>query len=132
MMSRPPLFLRKVLLADALLSGATGLLLIFGSGLLKGLLGLPIELLQTAGLILIPFALLVGYLGTREAISGSAVLAVVIANAAWAAGSLLLLMVVAPTALGYAFVIAQAVVVAIFGELQFSALRKVTAGANWG
>lgn len=38
---RSPLFLRRALLADALVSGATGLLLLLGAGLLAGLLELP-------------------------------------------------------------------------------------------
>ena len=47
-------FLRTVLLADAIASGATGLLMIAGAGLLEGLLGLPVALLREAGLVLIP------------------------------------------------------------------------------
>ena len=36
---------------------------------------------------------------------------------------------VAPTALGYAFVIAQAIVVGVFAELQFVGLRRSEAAA---
>jgi hypothetical protein len=36
---------------------------------------------------------------------------------------------VAPTALGYAFVIAQAAVVAVLAELQIAGLRRTTATA---
>ena len=39
--THPTQFLRNVLLLDAAASGATGLLLIAGAGLLDGLLGLP-------------------------------------------------------------------------------------------
>ena len=124
--ARPNTFLRYTLLADALASGATGLLLIAGAGLLAGLLGLPAGLMREAGLVLVPYVAFVAYVGTRESISRPAVQAIVVCNALWAAGSLLLLVTdyVAPSALGYAFVIGQAAVVAVFGELQFVGLRR--------
>lgn len=122
-------FLRYVLLADAVASGATGLLMIAGAGLLEGLLGLPSALLREAGFVLIPYVAFVAYVGTRAAISRPAVQAIIACNVLWAAGSGLLLMTgfVAPTALGYAFVIGQAAVVAVLAELQFVGLRRPNA-----
>jgi hypothetical protein len=123
---RPSTFLRQALLADAAASGATALLLIIGAGVLDGLLGLPVALMRGAGLILIPYVAFVAWLGTRERLSGAAVRAVIILNAIWAAASLLVLVggAVAPTMLGYAFVVLQALVVALFGELQYVGLRR--------
>ncbi|HVY42514.1 MAG TPA: hypothetical protein VG966_05745 [Hyphomicrobiaceae bacterium] len=123
---RPSTFLRHALLADAVASGATALLLIIGAGVLDGLLGLPVALMRGAGLILIPYVAFVAWLGTRERLTGSAVRAVIILNAIWAAASLLVLVggAVAPTMLGYAFVVLQALVVALFGELQHVGLRR--------
>jgi hypothetical protein len=119
-------FLRRALLADAAASGATALLLIAAAGLLEGLLGLPAALLRGAGLVLVPYVAFVILTGTRGTISHGAVWAIVAANVAWAAASLLLLVSgwVAPTALGYAFVIAQAAVVALLGEFQYVGLRR--------
>ena len=119
-------FLRRALILDALASGATGLLMIAGAGLVEGLLGLPAALLRGAGLVLVPYVALVVYTGTRETISRSAVWMIIVANVAWAAASTLLLASgwVSPTALGYAFVIAQAVVVALLGEVQYMGLRR--------
>ena len=119
-------FLRRALILDALASGATGLLMIAGADLVEGLLGLPAALLRGAGLVLVPYVAFVVYAGTRETISRPAVWIIIIANVAWAAASALLLVSgwVAPTALGYAFVIAQAVVVALLGELQYMGLRR--------
>lgn len=119
-------FLRRALILDALASGATGLLMIAGAGLVEGLLGLPAALLRGAGLVLVPYVAFVVYTGTRETISRSAVWMIIVANVAWAAASALLLASgwVSPTALGYAFVIAQAVVVALLGELQYMGLRR--------
>jgi len=119
-------FLRLALLADALVSGATGLLAFAGAGILDGLLGLPAELLRYAGLSLIPYAAIVAYVGTRPNVSHAAVWAVIAFNALWSIDSIVLLVsgYVAPAALGYAFVIFQAVVVAGFAGLQYVGLRK--------
>jgi hypothetical protein len=124
-------FLRRALMLDAVASGATGLLVIAGAGLLEGLLGLPAALLRGAGLVLVPYVAFVIWTGSREAISRPAVWAIIAANVLWAAASGLLLLSgwVAPTGLGYAFVIGQAVVVALLGELQYVGLRRPTAAA---
>jgi hypothetical protein len=124
-------FLRYALLADAVASGATGLLLIAGADLLTGLLGLPVALMREAGLLLVPYVALVAFVGTRETISRPAVHAIIVLNVLWVAASIGLLMggSVAPTALGTAFVIAQAVAVGVFAELQFVGLRRTQAAA---
>jgi len=124
-------FLRTVLLADAIASGATGLLMIAGAGLLDGLLGLPVALLREAGLVLIPYVAFVAWVGTREAISRSAVQAIIVLNVLWVAASIGVLVSgwVAPTMLGTAFVIAQGAVVAVLAELQFVGLRRSAAAA---
>ena len=129
-MLRQNTFLRYALLADAVASGATGLLLIAGAGLLEGLLGLPSGLMREAGLVLVPYVAFVGWVGTREAISRPAVQAIIAMNLLWVVGSAVVLFgFVAPTILGYAFVVAQAVVVGVFAELQFVGLRRQDAVA---
>ena len=124
-------FLRRALLLDAAASGATALLVIVAAGLLEGLLGLPAALLRGAGLVLVPYVAFVIYAGTREAIPRPAVWTIITANALWAFASVLLLLsgLVAPTLLGYAFVIGQAAVVALLGELQYIGLRRPMAAA---
>ncbi len=128
---QPSTFLRNAILLDAAASGATGLLLIAGAGLLEGLLGLPVALMREAGLVLIPYVAFVAWVGTRERIARGAVWAIVAANAAWALASVAVLLSgwVAPTALGTAFVLAQALVVALFGELQYMGLKRPMAAA---
>jgi hypothetical protein len=125
-MPRSNLFLRYALLADAIASGATGLLMIAGADLLTGLLGLPIALMRESGLLLVPYVALVAFVGTRETIAFGAVKAIIALNVLWVAGSIGLLVggFVAPTVLGYAFVIVQAVAVGMFAELQFIGLRR--------
>jgi len=130
-MLRQSTFLRYALLADAVASGATGLLLIAGASLLEGLLGLPTALMREGGLVLVPYVAFVAWVGTRETISRTAVQAVIALNVLWVAGSALLLVSghVTPTALGSAFVIAQAVAVGVFAELQFIGLRRTGTAA---
>jgi hypothetical protein len=126
-----PTFLRRVLMIDAAISGATGLMLVFGASLLEGLLGLSAGLIFGAGLSLVPFAVLVAWLATREILPRAGVWAVVVCNVLWAADSILLLVsgYVTPTLLGYAFVTAQALVVAILAELEYVGLRRSPAVA---
>ena len=123
--------LRFALLADAVASGATGLMMIAGAGLLTGLLGLPVPLMREAGLLLVPYVALVAYVGTRERIPHGAVRAIIALNVLWVAGSVGLLVsgFVAPTMLGNAFVILQAIVVGVFAELQVIGLRRTQATA---
>ena len=125
-MNRQNMFLRYALLADAVASGATGLLMIAGADILTGLLGLPVALMREAGLLLVPYVALVAFVGTRENMPAAAVKVIVVLNVLWVAGSIGLLMSgwVAPTVLGYAFVIAQAGAVAVFAELQLIGLRR--------
>jgi hypothetical protein len=124
-------FLRYALLADAVASGATGLLLIAGADLLTGLLGLPVALMREAGLLLVPYVALVAFVGTRETISRPAVQPIIALNVLWVVGSLGLLMSghVAPTVLGTALVIALAIAVGVFAELQVVGLRRTQAAA---
>jgi hypothetical protein len=125
-LSQPSSFLRLALLADAAVSGATGLAMMLGAGVVDGLLGVPGVLLRYAGLSLMPFAALVAFLATRENLSRPAAWAVVAYNALWAVDSIVLMASgwIAPTALGYAFIAFQALVVAIFAKLQYIGLRK--------
>lgn len=124
-------FLRRVLLLDAVSSGAMGVLLLTCSGVLAGLLNLPAELLNEAGLVLVPFALAVGFLGTRARLARVAVWAVIAINAVWAIDSVVLLFTgwVQPNLLGYVFVVGQAAFVAVMAELEVIGMRKSTAVA---
>lgn len=125
--SNPTAFLRGVLLLDAAISGVTGLVMAAGANLLEGLLAVPATLLRPVGLSLLPFAAVLIALATREALSSSAVKAVIALNALWVVASVLLLVSgqVNPTLLGYAFVLIQAIAVLGFAELQWMGLRRV-------
>ena len=102
------------------------LLLIAGAGLLEGWLGLPVVLMREAGLILVPFVAFVAWAGKRASVSRSAVAAIIAVNVLWVVASICLLIGnwVAPTMLGYAFVIAQAAAVGLLAELQYVGLKR--------
>jgi hypothetical protein len=99
---------------------------------LAPLLGLPETLLTYAGVALLPYAAVVAYLGTRRRVARGAVWGVIACNVAWAADSLLLLATgwIEPTMFGYAFVIGQALIVALFAEVQYIGLRQSGAAVD--
>lgn len=123
-------FLRLALLADAAASGVTGLLLATAAGPLAGIFGLPEPLLRGAGLILLPYAAIVAWVGTRDAPSHSFVRAIIAVNLLWVADSVLLLALgpalvgLNPTALGIAFTLFQAAAVLGLAIAQAVALRR--------
>jgi hypothetical protein len=124
-------FLRRALVLDAVASGATALLVIATAGVIDGLLGLPVALLRGAGLVLVPYVALVAFVATRRRIEPAAVWLIIACNALWALASFVLLLSgeLAPTGLGIAFVAAQAIIVALLGELQYMGLRRPAAQA---
>jgi hypothetical protein len=124
----PSALLRKALLADAVLSGLTGLLLVLAPGPLATPLGLPVGLLRWSGIILVPFAAFVAWLRAQERIQRPLVFAVVACNALWALDSVLLLFTgwIEPTLPGEVFVAGQAIAVALLAELEFVGLRRST------
>jgi hypothetical protein len=90
---------------------------------------LPAQLLSEAGLVLLPFAAFVGYVASRAMPARFAVWAIIVLNVIWVVDSIVLLFTgwVAPNALGYAFVVAQALVVAALADLEYVGLKKSAA-----
>ena len=125
-MIHPSSFLRRAILADAIFSGVSALLLTFGAGALAAWLSLPEALLGETGLFLIAYAALVGWLGTRQSMPKPLVVIVISGNAAWTLASIALLFsgAVTPNLLGEAFVAIQAIAVGALAELQYIGLRK--------
>jgi hypothetical protein len=124
--AQPFTFLRRALVLDAVASGATAVLLIAAAGLIDGWLGLPVALLRGAGLVLVPYVAFVVVVARRARIEPAAVWCIIACNVLWVVASLALLLSgeLAPTGLGIAFVLAQAIVVAGLGELQYLGLRR--------
>ncbi len=122
-------FLRNALALDAAACAATGLLLSLGAGALAGLLGFPAEFLRGAGLVLLPCAAGLAFLASRVRLPRLAVYAVIGINILWVVDSILILVAgwFQPTALGIAFVLAQAAAVAVVTELEVIGLKKSVA-----
>lgn len=122
---QPSPLLRTALLIDGLISGAMGLLVLAASWL-GAFLELPRDFLFGAGASLLPFAVALVWLARRAALNRLAVWAVIAINALWVVESLLLLIGgwLTPNLLGYGFVIAQAVAVLAFSELEWFGLKR--------
>jgi hypothetical protein len=117
-------FLRHVLWVDAATCLAMGVLLVIAALPLSSLLGLPEPLLSYAGVALFPVALFMGWVALREELSVAGAWVVILGNAGWVVGSVAVLLVLSPTAIGYAFVLVQAVAVALLAELEYVGLRR--------
>jgi len=118
--------LRSVLVADAVVCGASSLLALAGAGVLADSLDLPAALLRAAGLLLIPYVAYLAVLVRRDPLPASGVWGAIGVNVAWAVGCLAVLLSgqVAPNALGVAFVLVQVAAVLLFAELQLLGLRS--------
>lgn len=128
----PSPFLRRVLQIDAAATGATGLLMLGGMSFLPGLLNLPASLMTYVGIFCVGWGLTLGFASLREQLTHGFVWTIIVANVGWVIGSAALLVsgYLAPTWLGYAFVIAQAVAVDIFAGLQMYAMWKLSRGTR--
>ncbi len=114
------LSLRTTLLVDGIVSGVMGILFIAGAGILDGVLDLPTAFLRSVGVVLLPWFALLAVIATRHVIHRSSVRFVIGVNLAWVAASILLPFTgwVEPNALGVAFIIVQAMAVAVFALVQ--------------
>lgn len=118
--------LRRALLADAVFSGISAVVMTLDAAALASLFNLPEALLRETGLFLIAYTALVGWLATRPSLPKAIVIVVVAGNAAWTLTSVALLFsgAVAPNLLGEIVVVAQAIATGVFAELQYIGLRR--------
>ncbi len=124
-------YLKKVLIADAAVSGAAAVAMMAGSTFLPALLGLPAGLLLWAGVALVPFVAGLFLVIRQQQVAPGVVVAIIAINIAWVVASLIVAFgpVFAPTLLGKVFVVAQAATVALFAELQILGLRRSRSAA---
>jgi hypothetical protein len=118
--------LRLALRLDAAASGALGLLAVGAATPLSGLLGPTAGALVGTGAFLVVYALALVAVAARPAISRPAAWTVVIGNSAWVLGSVGAVVAGREefTTFGVAVVLAQAVAVAVFADLQWLGLRR--------
>jgi hypothetical protein len=117
--------LRRVLWLDAASCASLGLLMALAAPALSQALELPADLLQASGWMLLPIALCLAGLASRENLPRVFVLAVIALNALWVVQSCALLLThwVAPNAAGYGFVLGQAALTALLAEFEYRGLR---------
>jgi hypothetical protein len=120
-----PRVLRALLWADAASCAATALLHLAATTALSSLLGIGPDLLVASGLVLLVFVAAAAWLARREPVPGAGVKLLVAGNWVWVLACVgLLLAGAAGTALGQAYLVIQAVAVAVLAELQWLALRR--------
>lgn len=122
----PTLFLRRVVWADAIVSGAVGLVMAAAAAPLQALTGLPAGLLAAAGLALLPYAAYLVWLATRPRVPAAAVWVPIALNLVWAVDCVALMSGLGPrpAELGLVFLGVQALTVGVFAELEFTGLRR--------
>ncbi|HEX6706486.1 MAG TPA: hypothetical protein VF169_17135 [Albitalea sp.] len=121
-------FLRRVLVADALVSAAAGALMAAGASVLQDLLALPSGLLLAAGLALFPWAAALLWLARQGEVPRAAVWAVIVLNVLWIVESAWVALGGSfhPNVLGEAFIAVQAMAVAVLAELELIGLKRST------
>jgi hypothetical protein len=126
MTPRSFLTLRNLLLIDAATCSAMGGLLVLGSAPVGQLTQIPSSLLFYVGLSLFPIAAFMAFVAARPVSNPTATWLIIIGNGLWVVGSVLLLTSgwIAPNYLGFGFIAAQAVLVALLATLEHRALRE--------
>lgn len=117
--------LKPLLALDAATCAAMGAVLLLGSAPVAGVTEIPADLLFWAGASLIPIAALMAISSRTTPVPVWAATLVVVGNLLWVAASIFLPAagLIAPNALGWAFLVGQAGIVAILAKLEFDALR---------
>jgi hypothetical protein len=122
---QPSSLLKKALIADAVVTGGVALLQVADSTFLSGLLSLPEPLVFESGLFLVAYTILLVVLARSTRVLSAIVTLIVIGNVSWALGCVALVAgnIVAPNALGLAFLTVQVVSVLAFAALEWAGLR---------
>lgn len=126
-----PRFLRTVLVADAVSGAATALLQLTAAGLLAEFLGISASLLVGSGIVLLFYIAGACWLANCDPIPRGGTWLLIVANWMWVGGCITLLLTgAAGTALGQAYLVVQAVAVAVLAELQWFGVRARRPGGS--
>lgn len=127
MQTNPAQFLRTALIIDGLTCFGTGVASLALGPMLAPYLGLSASLLQGSGVALLAVAAFIAFAVKTTPGMPWAAWTVVLGNAGWVLASVLVLVAgfEQPTTLGTAYVIAQAVFVAVIAELEYTGLKKL-------
>ena len=124
--------LRSVLCLDAASCALMGAALVVLDTSLAQLMSLPPALLVEAGWLLLPIAVVLGWLASREQVPRVLLWMVIVMNILWTVQSCALLLTawVAPNAFGHAFVLGQAAVTGVLAALEYAGLRRCAVPAH--
>ena len=125
-----PRFLSRAMWVDAASCAATGALQVALTDTLARLTGLPAGLLLGTGLFLLAYAAIAAAMASRTTPPRGLIGLVVVGNVGWAAACVALLAsgLTAVSALGIAWVLAQAVTVVVLAEAQWMGLKATRPG----
>ena len=115
---------RPFLLADAVTTGANGVVYLVAAPLLHDWFGAPTDVIRELGVFLVLVGVGVGVLATRRPVPRRAVAALSALNAAWVVASLVYAIRGDLTTTGEAWTVLQAVVVAVFAAGQLWLARR--------
>jgi hypothetical protein len=119
-------FLRRSLQIDGAASGLCGVLLLAGAGPLSSLMGLAGPgIARMVGALFVVYAAALLWNAARATVSCGCALAAVVLNAAWVAGSAVVILDGPLTALGNLAVAAVAVAVLLFAILEAVGLARL-------
>jgi hypothetical protein len=119
--------LRIALRVDAVTSGGLGLVALAGAPLVSGLTGAPEPALRGVGGFLVLFGIALLALAARRTMPVPLVWTVVAGNLAWVAASAAVGLLAPLTVVGTVVVLVQALGVAVFADLEWLGLRRMTA-----
>ena len=123
-------FLKRVLLADAAVSGAVALLQLVAAKQLAALTGLPAGLLLGTGVFLVGYVTLLVVLAMRSRVWTGMIWLVIVGNLSWAVAAWVVAATVPSTLLGEAFAALHALAVTAFAYLEYRGLTVGESGSG--
>lgn len=120
---RPNSFLKRALIADAVVTGAVALAQLSATGLIVEWTGLAPALVTGTGVFLVGYVALLVALVTRARLPAAWLWLVIAGNAGWAAGALLVIEASELPAFGSAFAAVHALATLTFALLEYQGLR---------
>jgi hypothetical protein len=118
----PSLFLKRALLADAVVSGAVAVLQLVAYNQLASLTGLSSALLLGTGTFLVGYVALLIVLALRATVPAAMIWLVIAGNLAWAVAALAVSATLPLATLGHAFAGVHALAVTTFSYLEYRGL----------
>ena len=120
---RPNSFLKRALIADAVVTGAVALAQLSATGLIVEWTGLASALVTGTGVFLVGYVGLLVALVSRAQLPAGLLWLVIAGNAGWSAGASLVIGASELTAFGNAFAAMHALATLTFAALEYQGLR---------